>query len=284
METKKKVRHDGDSCNIVTEHFESIDQMLRVVNNRPNNKIMRGESSSQKSDYDFTLTHNYAEATSLFENGYTKVLDKVKKGIDGNISSMMYGTKPIPKNAVVGYIPNVPNALLNLPKSMIHTERIVRKTKSINIVYSICDNCSRSADDIVRSGIEVLSLISSLEMNGIRTTLNLAFFNGKRDGDYAQGTVKLKDYREHLNLQKLCFPMAHPSMFRRFGFKWIETVGGLEQSGWSFGYGCNISNYDKDSVLKKHILDEDDVYISVKMVADCGFDYKEVIKKLDLIK
>lgn len=32
-------------------------------------------------------------------------------------------------------------------------------------------------------------------------------------------TVVIKNYGQRFDLQKVCFPLAHPSMLRRIGFK-----------------------------------------------------------------
>ena len=63
--------------NIVKEHFKSIDEMIRTIESRPNNKIMRNEDSSRSNDYEFTKTHSYDEAKKLYQFGYKKFYRKL---------------------------------------------------------------------------------------------------------------------------------------------------------------------------------------------------------------
>ena len=92
-------------------------------------------------------------------------------------------------------------------------------------------------------------------------------------------TVKVKDYREHMDLQKLCFPLAHPSMFRRFGFKWLETVPGLTEVGWSFGYGRTVKNYKK---FKKHFMKENEFLIDLNLTKKYNYNPEKIIEVMNL--
>lgn len=55
--------------------------------------------------------------------------------------------------------------------------------------------------------------------------------------------VQIKHSSEKLNIAKLAFPLANPSMLRRFNFRWMEQIPNLN-SGFS-GYGYSITkNYE----------------------------------------
>ena len=71
--------------NIIKEHFESIHEMLSVIESRPNNEVMRGEEESKTGSKDFTGTASYNEAKNLFRNGYTEILPKIKTGVSANL-------------------------------------------------------------------------------------------------------------------------------------------------------------------------------------------------------
>ena len=71
--------------------------------------------------------------------------------------------------------------------------------------------------------------------------LEVGFFCGYGDTEVLGGVVKVKDYQEKLNIQKLCFPIAHPSFFRRFGFRFVETFPALEDTYFKDGYGCSMN-------------------------------------------
>lgn len=268
-------------ANVVKEHFTSIHQMLTVINNRPNNSVMDGKRSSITNDKGFTGTRDWEEANELFEHGYVDVLDKIKAGVAAGIKKTEVIQKRRVSNGVVGYAPNVPNAIMGLPNSMIYMEKTPQKIKAVSIVYNICDNCMTEAQEFIDSGVAVLNVINRLELNGCRVNLKIMYFCANEGSDYAFGSVDVKNYREHMDLQKLCFPVAHPSMFRRFGFKWLETCNGLKERRWSSGYGHSIHGGADHSVIKEQ-LQENEFYIDLKITKKHNYDADEIIESMNL--
>lgn len=227
---------------IIRENFNSIQEMLKVLNERENNKVMRNEFSSQKNDGPdgWYGTTSYEEAEELITNGYIEILDKIKAGIKFDATE---NSKIIPENNVFGYIPNVPNAMMNLPKSMIYAKRIPRKINTVDLIYCPVDTIFTEAQEFIDNGIKVLNVINSLEKNNIRVSLKVALKCSECGNEVTLATVTLKNFKEKLNLQKICFPIAHPSMLRRFGFKWLETTPELTDYSWRSGYGRTTTNY-----------------------------------------
>lgn len=261
--------------NIVKEHFDSIHQMIKVIESRPNNDVMKYCDSSHSGDRDFTGSKSYEEAKRLFENGYTDVLEKIKIGMANNIKRNQIERRRRVTTGVVGYAPHVPNAILGLPNSMILTEAVPQKIKALSIVVGITENCATDAEEFIRSGIAALSVVNTLELQGYRVNLKVAFYCAECGDDRAFGTVSVKDYREHLDIQKLCFPLAHPSMFRRLGFRWLETCEGLKESSWAFGYGRQLSNKKEVSEL---FLNDNEFLINLAVTKKCNYDVDKIIE------
>lgn len=228
---------------IIRENFNSIQEMLKVLNERENNKVMRNEFSSQGKDdgpNGWYMTKSYEEAENLITNGYTEILDEIKDGIKFDATE---NSKIVPENNVFGYVPNVPNAMMNLPKSMIYAKRIPRKINTVDLVYCPVGAGFTKAQEFIDNGIKVLNVINSLEKNNIRVSLKVALKCSEAGNEMTLATVTLKNFKEKLNLQKICFPIAHPSMLRRFGFKWLETTPELTDHCWTNGYGRTTTNY-----------------------------------------
>ena len=265
--------------NIIKEHFTSIHQMLSVMESRQNNDVMAGRQSSRDNDKSFCGTKNWDEAISIFQNGYVDILDQIKAGVTQHLKAMGVTHKRNIRTNVVGYAPHVPNAILNLPNSMILTESQPQKVKAISIVYNMCANCGTGTEEFIKCGITLLSLVNTLELRGYRVNLQTAFFCAADGNDRAFGALCVKDYREHLDLQKLCFPVAHPSMFRRFGFKWLETCSGLVESDWSFGYGRSVS-LNNDEKFAAAVLDKNACYIDLPSIKKNDYDVDKLIKSL----
>ena len=270
---------------ITKEHFKSIAHLMNTIEGRENNPAMEGEHSSRNGTREFTGSDSYSEAKELLRYGYKDILDEIKREV--RKYSKIQQTRPQRQimNDIIGYAPNVPNAIQNLPNSMVNTITQPTKVKAVSIVYSIVENCGTDAEEFIKSGVALLNVINRLELSGIRVNLKIAFYvatvGSETDGnDYTFGTVDVKHYREHLDIQKLCFPLAHPSMFRRFGFKWIETVPGLDNRRWSFGYGRSISDYNDKAVLENIAPNKDDKFINLSYMRDANYNVDNIIKEI----
>lgn len=230
---------------IVKEHFDSIDSLINTIMNRPKNESMRNANASTDGSVSFTQTSSLKEAIDLLKNGYFEPLDKLKK-VDMNKSHSGNAIKY--SNEVVGHFAHVPNAIIGLPNSMIKISKTPRKVSTVNLIYCPVGAHYHDSNDFIEVGIKVLSVINTLELNGIRVKLQVSFNCAKDNNTATLGTVSLKGYQEKLNLLKICFPIAHPSFLRRIGFKWIETVPNLNESGYAIGYGTTVKD---TSIFKK---------------------------------
>ena len=261
---------------LIQEHFNSISEMLSVICSRPNNDVMKNKDSSRTEDEDFTGTRNWDEAMNLYKYGYIEVLEEIKKGTAAVVGNRAPLQRNKIVNDVIGYAPHVPNAILGLPNSMIGMKKVPQKVKTVSIVYESTANCGENPITFVKAGTAMLSAINMLELSGIRVSLKLCYFYARCENELAYSTVKLKDYREHLDIQKLCFPVAHPSMFRRFGFKWLETCEGIK-ANWRFGYGSHIETMPEE--IRKETK-ENEYFISMQDVKKYNFDPRKIIEKI----
>ena len=223
------------------EDFGSIYSLLNTINNRENNSFMRNEDSSQEhGNEEWSGTSSYEEAQSLLIHGYEDPIKSIKSNLAKNkkLTSKIYNSipKPIVQNRVVGFVPNVPNALKGLPESMITLEKFHKKRKTISIIYATGGSCGVESDVLASAGAALVSAINLIELSGVQTELSISFMPTKETKQIIFPTVKIKSYGERFNLQKICFPMIHPAMFRRIGFKYLETCPGMVEN-FSHGYG-----------------------------------------------
>lgn len=262
--------------NIIREHFDSIHQMLSVIESRKNNSHMKGQNSSSSTDsWKWYGSRNFDEAKNLFQYGYTDVLDKIKAGLAKTNVTQIQNRRRV-NTGVVGYAPHVPNAILGLPNSMIRTDAQPQKIKAISIVYCVTENCYAEAQEFIDSGVAVLNVINRLELQGVRVNLKIMFYCAKAGQERAFGTVNVKDYREHMDIKKLCFPIAHPSMFRRFGFRWLETVPQMQTDNWQLGYGSQATSMGEEE------CGENEFFMSLSTTKKFNYDADEIIKNLKL--
>lgn len=274
---------------MATETFRDFGSLMQTLMSRPNNEIMKGEKSSQRlesedDDDPWFGTKDFLTAVEMLGTGYKGAMDSMKRNLEVQAKLNSEFAKsiehPKPHNAVVGFIPCVPNAIRNLPNSMVSYDRKPMKRKTVSIKYIYTGSCQMDTEWFIKPGTALLSAIDLAERNGITTELNLGFFGGEQDDEYAIGFVKLKSYNERYSLQKVSFPIAHPSMFRRIGFKWLETTPAITQN-FSFGYGHPISH----SQLEKNIPRSPGEFIlTPQWINEHDCNVQEILRKIEVLK
>ena len=138
-------------------------------------------------------------------------------------------------------------------------------------------SCGVSAETLEKAGKAVLNVVYALEKQGYRVQLKLFPKFAERDGFFSACSVVLKQYGQPLNIQKLSFPLTSVSMFRRLGFRWLETVPDLKGS-W-YGYGCSVQRIDE---IKKRLkeckaYDENSIVLNPDYIEDFGFNAELII-------
>lgn len=251
---------------VVHEYFSSIHQMLQVFDGRNNNHVMRDEhSSTRRGDSSWAGTESYEEAVKLLTCGYTDILDQLRLGISKAMKSLkdIDFSKSYMIEDVQGAAPIVPNYLQGLPKAMCYRQPIPKKIKTINIIYCPCANCGSEPKEFIEAGVAILSAIRAIEKSNISIKLDCMFSDATSGREAVIGIVRVKNYRDRLDLQKLCFPIAHPSMLRRIGFKYIETAPDMTESGFNCGYGRTPDLEQLEEFMK---LPEDTVLLNMGVV------------------
>lgn len=258
--------YDEGGGHVIHEEFSSIFQMLDCLEGRENNSAMQGEhSSTEDRDSSWSGTRTYKQAVELITKGYTDILDQLAVGMRKAMKSLkdVDFSKSYMIEDVQGAVPIVPNYLANLPKTMSYRKPIVKKVKTINVIYAPTANCGTSAEELVEAGVAMLSAIRVIEKSNVSIKLDCMFMDSKHDNNYAIATVRVKNYRDRLDLQKLCFPIANPAMLRRFGFRFLESVPGLTDRGFACGYG---STPDLDKLSQIFRLPERTVLLNYYLV------------------
>ena len=221
----------------VTETFNGVNEFLSVIGKRSPNNVFKGEKlSSEKSDYDFTMTSSYAESEELMAKGYKDGLNDLQKCKSLKVNRTTNIRKNIPQTGIVGYAPHVPNAIAGVPQSMIAQQKIEQRAKVLTIVYDIGASANVDAERFVSAGRHVLDLVQTLELHGYRVRVDIqhAFCTHK---ERAICRITVKNHRQPINPLKISYLLIHPSFCRRQGFRWLETVTELTNPDFASGYG-----------------------------------------------
>lgn len=230
--------------------FDNISDLTHYITTRP--RKPGRDNDSENNDYSFSQTHTFDEAVELLKYGDENLFNLVKKAkSEINVEKILGNAKrrQVYKNNIQGYLPNVANFLIGNPKNMIDVEKAKTSQRVINIFLNIRVDGFTSADEVTKIGVKYLSVIDILEKMGYRCNLYSGVAN-ERDGYYSFMMVRVKTDKEPLNMKKICFTIAHPSMQRRIKFKWMEV------NDFHFDYTCRgYGGYVSPSTAKK-ILDE----------------------------
>lgn len=270
---------------VIKEEFKTISQLLETMNRRENNKIMRAEHASRDGSKEFCGTASWTEAINMLPIGYLAVMNKLKSNmaVQKKLNSKFVASieRPTPHNAIVGYIPNVPNAIRNMPDSMISIDRKPMKRKTIHILYSNGGNCGKSTDWFIKAGTALLTAVDIIERGGIQTKIDIAFMTSRAGNEITFPTINIKNYGERFSLQKTSFPLVHPSMFRRIGFKWLETTPEITSSMYSCGYGQSPSI----ETIRKNVSVPSSTYIlsAEEINGELECSVEKILQKLEMI-
>ena len=183
------------------------------------------------------------KAYAALTDGLPEVVERLKRELvkfqvktAGNLNQRR------PVNYYNGHAPNVPAAIIGLPKSMRKVTKTPSKVKTVTLFFNSWIPCSVNAKDFEKSGAAVYQLVYWLEKCGYRVRLTVIPVCCQSNGDADEigvCSVLLKDFRQPLDMLKLSFSLTSIAMWRRLGFRWIETVPGLNSS-WTY-YGQKIS-------------------------------------------
>lgn len=269
----------------IVEKFDSINQFMTAISTREENSAMKGCGHSKSGSEDFTGTKSWEEACEQLKEGWKKPLSEIKKEFGQfKVKSNVSASRQRVTTGVVGYAPLVPNAIRGLPNSMITAERIPQKVKAVSIVYNVNVHCGWTPDQLIKCGIAVLKIVNQLELQGYRVKLSVEVFSSCNDSDHLRCLVSVKDWRQPIDLKKLCFPLVSPSMFRRMGFRWLETVPNMTNDGFRSGYGspiCGENQYQKDLERAKEykVIGENDYFLSAYMIKENRHDVKKIMEQ-----
>lgn len=235
--------------------FSSLSEYLDYLEQAP---VARAFEDAQvsKQDYDeFTGSKSLEEAVRMCRYGYHERFEKffalddeIMRALDMSFDAIR------PYNDYVGFAPDVKAYLEGSPLTMINKPNPPRKHVSVYMNTSY--DSSATTGQIFHRGAAVLSAIKILEM--LRYAVDLHVFEMSYC-DMGDGTVEvhfsefaLKEAGERVNVQKLFFPLCHPSWIRRLNFRLIETTPDISyQWAGTYGYPCSVR-------LVRKVLDLDE--------------------------
>lgn len=247
-----------DDYDYLIENYDSIDELLNILNKREPINSAFNSSRGDNSDW---YGETYEDAINYLKYGDNRKIDIVMKKFKKAQTS---GTnnKLVFENDVVGFQPIIPNAIQGLPLSMINSRLKPKKQKVVTIRLSLNVVCNVSSDEVYNFGAKVIEKVVQLEKSGFRVRVELSYINHNSDSDQMLVVnIPLKKENQPLDLKKLVFPMSNVAFQRRIIFDWYERTPGVKQQA---GYGKSLSacsSYVKKNVLNTLVGDRKDLYM-----------------------
>lgn len=262
-------RYMNEKDLFITE-YPSIGDFITDINSRPNNKFFKDRNSSQRKETtdNWYATPDYQRAMYMVNHGWDEAASKMAQKVKLTMASSSPVRTSRPQFGVVGSQASVPRYLQGIPTNMISRNMTYSKQKVVTITRGISYNWTWSTERMMAEGIKALQLIQSLETAGKRVRLNVMWAISCRN-HHTVCKVCVKKPDERLNLSKMAFALAHPSMLRRFFFKWLETDT-FTKYDMGDGYG---SPARRD--IKERSMSENEYYIPEEIE-----DLNELIEKL----
>lgn len=259
MRREFKNRHDEK---VIVEDFSSIHELISTIESREVSKAFEyyeGFSSCARFKVEsgkkpWTGAKDWQEATSKIKQGDDSLYKKFKKIHQEmslknvkNVSKKSYRSV----NDLVGYTPNVPNSIMNLPNSMINSVVVRRKNKVIDLLVDVTHPAYKSTSEILEYGCEVVQTIEQLEKAGYRVRVSAFLSFGNTHTVWHVLKFRIKNEGQPLDLKKLVYPVAGAATLRRIGFAWYESVpGGKYISGYGEAIYCWDNDTAKEELLK----------------------------------
>lgn len=168
----------------------------------------------------------WKETIKLASFGWPEGMEEVTSFNDSIASHSSERDLPVIENSIVGFLPNVPNYLSNLPDAMMTIEETPKQTPVIKLVIAPYANAGTSKEHFIWYGIAVMSLVETIEAQGVNVEIDMTYFFkslNKSDGKHDLSlTIELKSATQPLDVDRMVFAIVHPAMFRRMIFHYIE--------------------------------------------------------------
>lgn len=230
--------------------FDTIAEFKKYIAETPTSNTYAGARlSSQESSYSFTQTKNFNQAVELLTNGWEDISKRMTQKLDAKKNSVVWEQKQKQVYDVVGFQASVPRFLQNIPTSMINKKSFRSKDKVVTMTKAISYLGNVSVEMIIEESIKALMVVKKIEAQGIRVNLNIMRAHAMK-GNTMVLKVRIKNANERLNISKLAFPLAHPSMLRRLAFRFNEVYPNTPASFVST-YGSSLDVTDMRQLMEK---------------------------------
>jgi len=256
----------------IKRHYESWGEFLAYVSRDiPQNNYL---NSSKTGESDFCGTPNWEAALELSRTGWLEgqsEANKIASPLFNSVSSMIERVDIVhdvegAQIDIARFLDGKPECWQRFETSYIDGVgyRVLRFT------FNIAASGGISQATITAKGATMAALIQLLEYSGYRVQVDVLWGCGNANRIFIQPSVTVKRPDQPLDLPRLMFAMAHPSMPRRLLFRWAELMPKADQQELGFAYGY------PDEIPE---ADQGDIHIEKSFYPDSQWDNPESARK-----
>ncbi len=254
-----------DHDNFIMEEYEGIYEFFKTCDEREYNPDFNGKEKAREKDNEDWAGASYDEARRLCTYGWDKPVEEVKKKIK-NLSKTRETKKVGFKNDVVGFAPNVPNAILGLPESMINQTMVPKRQKVVTLLFDATVPCSVGYETLVKVGSHMCANAIALEKSGYRVKIDILYNFTNWEHSYVL-RIPIKSEHNPIDIKRIGFLMSHIAGQRKLSFDWYERLPGAYMMG---GYGTPFSHLSDDrfNEVINNVTAGNEIYINYQTDID----------------
>jgi hypothetical protein len=244
---------------------DSWDEFVSDLKHKPHLPEWEGNQASITGKKKFTQTDSFNQSMRLAEQGCPTTREAIHQ------ASFKVMSEALPEwdTAPVGVFPCIPAFAAGVPTDMFTPSEFGNPVPKpiVRIVVNVTATCNVPTAQIVNRGAAILSLIDRVQATGQRVEL-VAEFHCTSGSDTFAFSVTVKRPEEPVDLDRIAYAIAHPSMLRRSLFRVMEFTAPYVVCG----YGNATDLNDRVS--------GGDVYIKSMLHGGDGFETRDRAKTL----
>ena len=177
----------------------------------------------------FTSFVTFDGAVKMAHEGWPEGAERVRD-IASRISEVLTSTIEQTNyvHGVVGHNLDVGAYMVGSPECFTSPETIhidLIGSRLVKVIVSAACNCDRSSSTYERRGAAIVAMIQAMELNGYTCEVWANYDSSDRHlRAQMYLSIKLKNYGDTLDLDRIAFALVHPSHFRRLVFAQMEKV------------------------------------------------------------
>lgn len=247
---------------MVSLDFDSWGPYVDLAEHGETNMPLTTQGSRESDRGGWAGTSSFEEALELVINGWPdgeKKTRMLSRGLFAHVSHLIERQNVI--YDVEGNGIDVAKYLNNEPECWQRFETELTDGpghRLVRLMFNFSVSGGVSTNVIMARGAVIAALIELLEYAGHRVELT-AIQSIQRGSNYGELRVRVKEFSQNLDMGRVVFALAHPSMLRRLAFSvWERSLNGMERSklgiGTHYGFPCDSLGDRGDIYVGKALL------------------------------